>query len=48
MIQGHLEKIVERPGKCIQESRKPLSRREVSNLNSSFKKKIIEIMKYNI
>lgn len=28
---GHLEKIVERPGKSVQEDRKPLSRREVSN-----------------
>lgn len=27
---GHLEKIVERPGKSIQGDRKPLSRREVS------------------
>lgn len=29
---GHLEKIVERPGKSIQEDRKPLSRREVSTI----------------
>ncbi|XP_014216594.1 cGMP-specific 3',5'-cyclic phosphodiesterase isoform X2 [Copidosoma floridanum] len=29
---GHLEKIVERPGKSIQESRKPLSRRESNNI----------------
>ncbi|XP_016845870.1 cGMP-specific 3',5'-cyclic phosphodiesterase isoform X1 [Nasonia vitripennis] len=30
---GHLEKIVERPGKSIQESRKPLSRRESNNID---------------
>ncbi|XP_043790374.1 cGMP-specific 3',5'-cyclic phosphodiesterase isoform X2 [Apis laboriosa] len=29
---GHLEKIVERPGKSMQESRKPLSRRESNNI----------------
>ncbi|XP_076651652.1 phosphodiesterase 6 isoform X2 [Halictus rubicundus] len=29
---GHLEKIVERPGKSTQESRKPLSRRESNNI----------------
>ncbi|KZC14616.1 PREDICTED: cGMP-specific 3',5'-cyclic phosphodiesterase-like [Dufourea novaeangliae] len=29
---GHLEKIVERPGKSSQESRKPLSRRESNNI----------------
>ncbi|KAG7200832.1 hypothetical protein KM043_003202 [Ampulex compressa] len=29
---GHLEKIVERPGKSVQESRKPLSRRESNNI----------------
>ncbi|XP_058792886.1 cGMP-specific 3',5'-cyclic phosphodiesterase-like isoform X2 [Phymastichus coffea] len=30
---GHLEKIVQRPGKSIQESRKPLSRRESNNID---------------
>ncbi|XP_012222882.1 cGMP-specific 3',5'-cyclic phosphodiesterase isoform X2 [Linepithema humile] len=30
---GHLEKIVERPGKSVQESRKPLSRRESNNID---------------
>ncbi|XP_034937823.1 cGMP-specific 3',5'-cyclic phosphodiesterase-like isoform X2 [Chelonus insularis] len=30
---GHLEKIVERPGKFIQEARKPLSRRESNNID---------------
>ncbi|KAI4504702.1 hypothetical protein M0802_000252 [Mischocyttarus mexicanus] len=30
---GHLEKIVERPGKSIQENRKPLSRRESNNID---------------
>ncbi|KAH0555369.1 cGMP-specific 3',5'-cyclic phosphodiesterase-like [Cotesia glomerata] len=30
---GHLEKIVERPGKSIQEDRKPLSRRESNNID---------------
>ncbi|XP_076241567.1 phosphodiesterase 6 isoform X2 [Calliopsis andreniformis] len=29
---GHLEKIVERPGRSVQESRKPLSRRESNNI----------------
>ncbi|KAF7419006.1 hypothetical protein HZH68_001659 [Vespula germanica] len=33
---GHLEKIVERPGKSIQENRKPLSRRESSIESSKF------------
>ncbi|XP_044003079.1 cGMP-specific 3',5'-cyclic phosphodiesterase [Aphidius gifuensis] len=30
---GHLEKIVERPGKFVQGDRKPLSRRESNNIN---------------
>ncbi|CAG5075090.1 5'-cyclic phosphodiesterase (Drosophila willistoni) [Cotesia congregata] len=30
---GHLEKIVERPGKSVQEDRKPLSRRESNNID---------------
>ncbi|KAJ8687827.1 hypothetical protein QAD02_023621 [Eretmocerus hayati] len=30
--KGHLDKIVQRPGKAIQESRKPLSRRESNNI----------------
>ncbi|XP_043266964.1 cGMP-specific 3',5'-cyclic phosphodiesterase-like [Venturia canescens] len=30
---GHLEKIVERPGRSIQEDRKPLSRRESNNID---------------
>ncbi|XP_066586223.1 cGMP-specific 3',5'-cyclic phosphodiesterase [Prorops nasuta] len=30
---GHLEKIVERPGRSVQESRKPLSRRESNNID---------------
>ncbi|XP_063978763.1 cGMP-specific 3',5'-cyclic phosphodiesterase-like [Diachasmimorpha longicaudata] len=30
---GHLEKIVERPGKSIQEDRQPLSRRESNNID---------------
>lgn len=29
---GHLEKIVERPGRMVQETRKPLSRRESNNI----------------
>lgn len=29
---GHLEKIVERPGRMVQEARKPLSRRESNNI----------------